>query len=139
MALWKVSIDGKEELMYSEGALSLPGDIGSSVFVRMHKYKVPYTNLGRGGISTINGKTYHMPSWTEVHPKTTLDDIEIDKKPFEELFVEPKTWSFKSASSDKEYTVKLNKNNKLSCDCWGYIAHRKCKHITAVKKQLKLV
>ena len=77
-----------------------------------------------------------MPSWTEVHPKTTLDDIEIDKKPFEELFVEPQTWSFKSATSDKEYTVKLNKANKLSCDCWGYIAHRKCKHINEVTEKL---
>ena len=55
-----------------------------------------------------------------------------NKKPFEELFVEPKTWSFKSASSDKEYTVRQNASGKLSCDCWGYIAHRKCKHLKEV-------
>ena len=131
MALWLVN----NKLMFSEGALSIPNPEGS-IFARRFSYKVPYSNLGKGAITTLNGKTYHMPSWTEVHPKTTLDDIEIDKKPFEELFVEPQTWSFKSATSDKEYTVKLNKANKLSCDCWGYIAHRKCKHINEVTEKL---
>jgi len=137
MALWKVTIDGKEELMFSKGGLKLPGDIGSSVFVVRHSYKVPYTNLGRGAISTINGKTYHMPSWTEVHSETTLDDIIIDKKPFQELFIKEKkrSWKYKSASSDKEYTVKEGKNG-LHCDCWGYIAHRKCKHI---KETIELI
>jgi hypothetical protein len=74
-----------------------------------------------------------MPSWTEVHPKTTLEDIEVDKKPFEELFIEPKVWEYKSDSSDKLYKVKINKRGELSCSCWGYIAHRKCKHITKTK------
>ena len=72
----------------------------------------------------------------EVHPETTLDDIVVDKKPFEELFVEPKSWKFKSASSDKEYTVRYNKHGKLSCECWGYIAHRKCKHIKDVAREI---
>ena len=132
MALWKV----KDEIVFSDGALQMSAEEVSGVFVQRHFYKVPYSNLGKGGITTLNKKTYHMPSWKEVHPQTTLEDVIVDKKPFEELFIEPKTWSFKSATSDKEYTVKLNKNNKLSCDCWGYIAHRKCKHITAVKKEL---
>ena len=131
MALWRVN----GEIKFSEGAYSVSNPPSSMMVVR-HSYKVPYSNLGKGGITTLNGKTYHMPSWTEVHPKTTLDDIEIDKKPFEELFVEPQTWSFKSATSNKEYTVKLNKANKLSCDCWGYIAHRKCKHINEVTEKL---
>lgn len=137
MALWKVSIDGKEELMHSEGALSLPGDIGRNIFVLRHLYKVPFSNVGKGTISTLNGKTYHFPSWIEVHPKTTLDDIEVEKKPFEELFVEKKkrSWKYKSSSSDKEYTVKEGKNG-LYCDCWGYIAHRKCKHI---KETIELI
>jgi len=135
MALWNVNIDGKDDIIYSEGALSLPGDIGSSVFATRHYYKVPYTNLGQGGISTVSGKTYHMPSWTEIHPKSTLDDIIVEKEPFQELFIEieKRSWKYKSASSDKEYTVKEGKNG-LHCDCWGYIAHRKCKHITETKE-----
>ena len=83
-----------------------------------------------------DGKKFHTPSWIEVHPETTHDDIVVEKKLFEELFVEPKTWTFKSSSSDKTYTVKYNKHGQLSCDCWGYIAHRKCKHIKDVAREL---
>ena len=131
MALWLVN----NKLMFSEGALSIPNPEGS-IFARRFSYKVPYSNLGKGAITNLNGKTYHMPSWTEVHPKTTLEDIEVDKKPFEELFVEPKVWEYKSDSSDKKYKVKINKRGDLSCSCWGYIAHRKCKHITKTKTLL---
>jgi len=127
MALWKVN----KEVVFAPGALSLPGDVVGAEVSR-YVYKVPYSNLGKGGISKLNGKTYHLPSWIEVHSKTTLDDIQVEKKPFEELFVEPKIWKFKSASSDKEYTVKYNASGNLSCSCWGYIAHRKCKHIKEV-------
>jgi hypothetical protein len=135
MALWKV----KDEIVFSDGALQMSAEEMSGVFVQRHFYKVPYSNLGKGGImKRADGKRFHTPSWTEVHPETNLEDIIVEKKPFQELFIEPKTWSFKSATSDKEYTVKLNKNNKLSCDCWGYIAHRKCKHLTAVKKELEI-
>ena len=53
------------------------------------------------------------------------------ENPFEELFNdERKTWTFKSDSSDKTYTVTQGK--WLFCDCWGYIAHKKCKHIKKV-------
>ena len=60
---------------------------------------------------------------------------EQEANPFEELFVEPKTWTFKSSSSDKTYTVREGRNG-LHCDCWGYIAHRKCKHLKEVQNQL---
>jgi len=131
MALWEVN----GEIVYSDGPLTISGSEIYS-FVRRHSYKVPYTNVGKGAFTMQDGKKFHVPSWMEVHPKTSFDDIEVDKKPFEELFVEPKTWSFKSSSSDKEYTVKINKNGKLSCDCWGYIAHKKCKHVKEVQEQL---
>ena len=136
MALWNVSHNGEEEIMYSEGSLGLPGSL-SGAWGKRHYYEVPYTNVGKGGIATINGTTYHTPSWIEVHPDTTPDDILVIKQPFEELFVEVKqeTWSFKSATSDKEYTVKRGKNG-LHCDCWGYIAHRKCKHLKEVRDEI---
>lgn len=131
MALWEVN----GELVYSDGALSIPNP-SSSIFARRFTYKVPYTNVGKGGFMMKDGKKIHTPTWMEVHPETTLDDIVVDKKPFEELFVEPKSWKFKSASSDKEYIVRYNKHGKLSCECWGYIAHRKCKHIKDVAREI---
>ena len=128
MALWEVN----GEIIYSEGALSVDNP-PSSLWVRRHFYKVPYTPLGRGGILRTNGKTFHTPSWTEVHPKTSIEDIMVEKKPFEELFVEEKKWTFKSGSSNKEYTVRYNAKGNLSCDCMGYIGHGKCKHIKEVQ------
>lgn len=124
MALWNVN----GELVYSSGSLSIANP-PSNLWVTRHTYKVPYSNVGKGGFMMQDGKKIHTPSWIEVHPETTLDDIEVDKNPFEELFVEPKKWVYESASSNKSYTVKYNKKGNLSCDCWGYIAHRKCKHI----------
>lgn len=136
MALWNV--DG--EIVYSNGALSLNAIKANGLFVTRHTYKVPYTNVGKGGLYTDqNGKKFHTPSWIEVHPETTLDDIVVEKKPFEELFVEEKTWKFTSSSSSKEYTVRYNKHGNLSCDCWGYIGHKKCKHIKEVKNELQEV
>ena len=83
-----------------------------------------------------DGKKIHTPSWTEVHPETTHDDIVVMKNPFEEVFVEEKQWKFKSGSSSKEYTVRHNAKGNLSCDCMGYIAHRKCKHIREVSSEI---
>jgi len=137
MALWDV--DG--EIVYSDGALSISKP-EMNMWVKRHMYKVPYSNVGSGGILKSNGKTYHTPSWTEVHEHTTVADILVDKKPFDEIFTsnvpskdgneppqaiyEPR--QFASATSDKTYTVKLGRNG-FYCDCMGYIGHRKCKHI----------
>ena len=129
MALWNVG----GNIVYSDGALSLSASEANGVQVTRHSYKVPYTNVGKGGFIERDGKKFHTPSWIEVHPETTHDDIHVEKNPFEELFVEPKSWKFKSASSDKEYTVKINAKGNLSCDCWGYIAHKRCKHIKEVE------
>ena len=129
MALWNVG----DKIIYSDGSLRLSADEANGVQVTRHSYKVPYSNVGKGGFITKDGKKFHTPSWIEVHPETTHDDIEVQKNPFEELFVEPKSWKFKSATSDKEYTVKINAKGNLSCDCWGYIAHKRCKHIKEVE------
>ena len=129
MALWEVN----GEVVYADGALSIPNPSGS-IFAKRHYYYIPYTNVGKGGFIMRDGKKIHTPSYIEVHPETTHDDLIVDKKPFEELFVEPEQWTFESSSSDKTYTVKRNKHGKLSCGCWGYIAHRKCKHIKKVQE-----
>jgi len=131
MALWEVN----NEIVFSDGALSISKP-EMNMWVSRYYYKVPYSNVGKGGFIERDGKKFHTPSWTEVHPKTSFNDILVDKKPFDELFVEPKTWKFPSSSSDKEYTVKLKQDGSPYFDCWGYIAHRKCKHVKQVKEEL---
>lgn len=100
------------------------------------KYIVPRTNIGIGHILHLNGKHYHVPSWTEVTPETTINDIELEAQPFKELFEEKEIqqWKFTSARSGEEYIVRYNISGNLSCSCWGYIAHKKCKHIKEVKE-----
>jgi hypothetical protein len=132
MAIWNLN----GEVVYSDGPLSVSSSDYPHAYVIRHFYKVPYSNTGKGGFIFQDGKKFHVPSWTEVHSGTTIDDIQVEKKPFQELFVEPKTWSFKSESSDKEYTVKESKNGNLSCNCWGYMAHKKCKHVKQVQEEL---
>jgi hypothetical protein len=130
MALWNIN----GNLVYTTGALSITPAGEGVTFAKRHLYTVPRSNIGKGAIITspVNGQTYHVPSWTPVHPETTLEDIVMEEKPFAEIFAEPETWTFKSDTSDKTYTVKKNKNGNLSCDCWGYIAHKKCKHVKEV-------
>ena len=128
MALWNVN----GEIVYAEGALKVSNP-SSPMFVKRHLYHIPYSNVGKGGFINQDGKKFHVPSWTEVHPETSFYDLIIDKNPFDEVFTEPEQWTFESSSGDKTYTVKINKQGKLSCDCWGYIAHKKCKHIKEVE------
>ena len=136
MALWEVN----GEIVYSDGALSI-SEPEMSMWVKRYTYKVPYSNVGKGGLMKKGDKVFHTPSWTEVHPQTTLDDIIVEHNPFDEIFTsneqsrapyEPR--QFASTSSDKIYTVKLGQNG-FYCDCWGYIAHKKCKHIKQAQEE----
>ena len=54
------------------------------------KYIIPRTNVGLGGFVTLNNIRYHTPSWTVVEEDTTFDDLELEAKPFQELFEEKK-------------------------------------------------
>ena len=134
MALWNVN----GEVVYAEGAFRVSNPT-SPMFVKRHLYHIPYSNVGKGGFINQDGKKIHVPSWTEVHPEASFDDLIVEKKPFDEVFVEPEQWKFESSSGDKTYTVKLNKQGKLSCDCWGYIAHKKCKHIKEVNANISSI
>ena len=132
MALWEIS---GGHIIFSDGALSIKNP-PSGLFTKRHYYKVPYSNVGKGGFIERDGKKFHTPSWIEVHPMASFDDILVDKKPFDEVFVEEQKWTFPSSSSDKEYTVKLKRDGSPYCDCWGYIAHKKCKHVKEVQEKL---
>ena len=90
------------------------------------------------GVVKQDDKAYMIPDWIEVHPKTTYKDI---------YYKEPKKkidrsklgkWEFKSSSSDSTYMVKEMPDGRLNCDCWGFRAHRKCKHVKAVAEELVL-
>lgn len=119
-------IDYRESSAYS---LTREQIADSITIVRKHRYesKSPFYGVVKQG-----DKTYMIPEWTEVHPMTTYDDIKyIEKKERKPRGV-TKKWEFKSSSSDAVYKVKEMPDGRLVCDCWGFRAHRKCKHVKQV-------
>lgn len=134
--LWKCFIkyngtnEYVEELRYSEGALKMDTAGIQSSYVSLFKYKTDRPSVIF--TSTQDGKKYLVPEWREVHPDTTINDIEYIKpkpKPVKE-----KLQSFKV----KDYIIKYNSDRKLyTCNCQGYFRVKDksigCKHIQQVK------
>jgi hypothetical protein len=91
-------------------------------------------------VSPVSGKKYIVPIWQEVHPQTTLADIEWIRPVKVEVPVEKETWMFES-SSEKGIFYKVSKQgDKLTCNCsgfWRCLDRTKgCKHVQEVRKQL---
>jgi hypothetical protein len=112
---------------------------GPIVSSRVFKYE--YTGSISPALTTFNGKKYIIPSWQEVLPETTLNDIEWIKPKVEiPAPAQPNVWKFQSESSpDVQYIVRQN-GSKLSCNCPGVWRSkiRKCKHIFEIEKKLGL-
>ena len=125
-------IDHRESSAYSLTGEQIADRI---TIVRKHRY---VSKSKFYGVVKQDDKAYMIPEWIEVHPKTTCKDI---------YYKEPKKkidrsklgkWEFKSSSSDSTYIVKEMPDGRLNCDCWGFRAHKKCKHVKAVAEELVL-
>jgi len=95
------------------------GKYGPIVGSRIFKYE--YTGNISPALVSLDGKKYIIPSWREVLPETTLNDIEWIKPQVE---VSPPAqsneWKFQSESNpDVQYIVRQN-GSKLSCNCPGF-------------------
>ena len=97
--------------------------------VRPHRYesKSPFYGVVRQG-----DKAFMIPEWVEVHPKTTYEDIKYVEKKERKPRGVTKKWEFKSSSSYAIYKVKEMPDGRLDCDCWGFRAHKRCKHVKEV-------
>lgn len=105
----------------------------SITIVRKHRYvsKSPFFGVVRQG-----EKAFMIPEWVEVHPKTTVEDIKYIEPKKKVKREKPQVWEFKSSSSDSVYKVKKQPDGRLYCDCWGFRAHRKCKHVKQVQEEI---
>jgi hypothetical protein len=117
-----------------------PLGFGSYVHVNVFKYEYKHPVLAPT-LLKMDGKTYLMPEWREVHPETTLNDI-IWKKPKvkkKDKF-EKKTWKFESSSSDSVYTVTQVDSATINCNCPGFYRAKDrnlgCKHVQKVRASL---
>ncbi len=134
MALWNLN----GQIVYADGALSIPNP-ESGTWAHRHTYEVPYTNVGKGGIVTIDGRTYHTPSWIEVHPETRLEDINwIKPKIKKQVKQKPVIETNVSGSGLGEYTTKYYpESGKFHCTCPGYWrSGGNCKHVKAMREKL---
>ena len=91
-------------------------------------------------VSPVSGKKFIVPTWQEVHPQTTLADIEWIKptKPIE-IPVEKNVWKFESSSDPGHYYTVRQSGLKFTCNCPGVwrSKERKCKHIKQVENDNK--
>ena len=91
-------------------------------------------------ISPISGKKFIIPTWQEVHPQTTLADIEWIKPVKIEVPIEKETWKFESSSEPGTFYKVRKQGDKLICNCNGFFRCKDkvkgCKHMQEVRKQL---
>ena len=141
MSLWKFSNYNKHgnvrtRIIHTEGSqLSLnPKGLGKFVMARIFLYEVEESLIPPRLFET-EGKKYIVPNWIEVHPKTTMDDIEI-KKVKREVKVDPNIYTVTSGSGD--YHVRHNPATyKYTWDCMGFWRvldkQKGCKHIIKIR------
>jgi hypothetical protein len=116
-----------------------PNGFGSFISVKQFKYEYNHKLLPPALFTSSDGKTYIVPTWKEVLPETTLNDItwvrDVKVKK-----VKPKkdTWEFKSSSSDSVYTVtQVGLTYKCTCPGFFRAKDRKkgCKHVQEVNNK----
>ena len=89
--------------------------------------------------SHIDGRKYIVPGWKEVHPNTTMENIEWVKAKVVVKKTEIETFEFPSSSGSEIYITKKYTNPdgsiKYGCNCPGVwrSADKKCKHIKSLE------
>ena len=139
MSLWKFSNYNKHgnirsRIIHTEGSqLSInPEGFGKFIMARMFSYEVEESLIPPRLFET-EGKKYIVPSWVEVHPKTTMNDIKIKKK---QIRVVKDIHTVQSGSG--KYKVRFNPDTKnYTCNCMGFWRVKDkvkgCKHIIEVR------
>lgn len=102
-----------------------------SRLVQCFKYEVK-TDINPS-IVTLNGKRIIVPTWQEVHPLTTLEDIEWvkpQKRPRADISVK---------TGDGKYKTTFNTaTGKFKCSCMGFWrSNGNCKHVKELRASLQ--
>jgi hypothetical protein len=132
--------DGTEtnEIVYSEGAYNIDPTNIKHCNVNLFKYKYENQYLPPTIIKSPSGKTYIVPIWLEVHPETTLKDIEwIKPKP---LKLDSIKFEVTGSNGDKYNTVYNPNTKKWKCSCPGSWRAKdgQCKHIKLKMTEVKI-
>jgi hypothetical protein len=132
----------RKRIIYNEStqySVKNPAVFGKLFGVRVFKYEHTHAYMAPAlFISPTTGKKFIIPSWIEVHPQTTLEDIKWIKPEIKVTEPKKSEWTFDSSSGNGFYTVRVNSLGKLACNCMGYYRSkdRKCKHVKQVENDL---
>jgi hypothetical protein len=111
-----------------------PKGFGSFVAFKLFKYD--YEHHIPPSLANVGGKKYIVPTWQEVLPETTLDDINWIKPKIKKI-LESKiiTKVSNSNSGLGKYTTKYYpESGKYHCSCPGYWrSGGNCKHVKEMK------
>ena len=109
-----------------------PKGFGSFVAFKLFKYD--YEHHMSPSLANIGDKRYIVPTWQEVLPETTLDDINWIK-PKLKVKEKPVIKTHISGSGLGEYTTKYYpESGKYHCSCPGYWrSSGNCKHVKEMK------
>jgi hypothetical protein len=121
-----------------EGFKYYPKGLGSFIDVVRFKYEYKEQMIPPHLFTGSDGKKFIVPTWQEVLPETTLDDINWIRTEIKTIKPEKNEWLFES-SSDPGLIYKVTQvGNKLNCNCPGVwrSKDRQCKHIKEVIKDL---
>jgi len=102
-----------------------------SRLVQCFKYEVK-TDINPS-LMTLNGKRIIVPTWQEVQPLTTLEDIEWvkpQKRPRADISVK---------TGDGKYKTTFNTaTGKFKCSCMGFWrSNGNCKHVKELRESLQ--
>ena len=101
------------EIVYSKGAYSSVEQDIICCNVNLFKYEYKDRVLPPTLFITSSGKKYIVPSWHEVHPETTLKDIELIKPKSVQL--DPIKYEVTGSNGDKYNTVYNPNTKKWKC------------------------
>jgi hypothetical protein len=121
-----------------EGFKYYPKGLGPFIDVVRFKYEYKEQMIPPHLFTGSDGKKFIVPTWQEVLPETTINDINWIKPELVKVKPKKNEWLFES-SSDPGLFYKVNQvGDKLSCNCPGTwrAKDRQCKHIKEVKNDL---
>ena len=130
----------RSRIVYHKGdkPFTIGKGFGEFVDIKEFKYEYKEQMIPPHLFTGSDGKKFIVPTWQEVLPETTINDINWIKPELVKVKPKKNEWLFES-SSDPGLFYKVNQvGDKLSCNCPGTwrAKDRQCKHIKEVKNDL---
>ncbi len=109
---------------------------GLGPFISFNLFKYDHEHHMSPSLTTIGNKRYIIPTWQEVLPETTLNDINWIKPKVKKILESEIITKINTSSSGLgKYTTKFYpESGKYHCSCPGYWrSSGNCKHVKEMK------